>query len=76
MLSELHDMTWDFVCFSETRAAAAECELHGNHKLISHRGEGYGGVSVLIHSSWADHVVAKRSYGDRVLAVRLLKGGV
>ena len=31
---------------------------------------------MLIHSSWADNVVAKRSYGDRVIAVRLLREGV
>lgn len=58
-VAELHDMTWDFICFSETRAATADSELHGNHRLIRHRGKEYGGVAILIHASCANHVTTK-----------------
>ena len=43
----------------------------GGHRLITHRGTSYGGVGILLHASWADCMVAKLGFGERVLAVRI-----
>ena len=75
MLLELPTDTWDAICFCETRAAAADLLLSGGHRLITHKGESYGGVAVLVHTKFADHIFDKRSFGDRVLAVRVRKNG-
>ena len=71
VLSELTDMQWDFVCFTETRAKCCDYTLSGNHRLICHHGVSYGGVGILIHAKYAEHVVCQQSFGDRVLALRL-----
>ena len=64
-------MNWDFVCFSETRAAIGNCVLHGGHRLITHKGCTYGGVAIIIHSRFSEYVITHQAFGDRVLAVRL-----
>ena len=66
VLTELSDMRWDFVCFSETRAISCDTILMGNHRLICHRGEAYGGVGILIHEKFANDVVSQKMFGDRV----------
>ena len=72
MLIELDTMPWDFVCFSETRATSTDITLEGNHRLIAHRGNSYGGVAILINSIWSDKTKCARTFGDRVLAVQAL----
>ena len=75
MSAELVDIDWDCVCFSETRATAADVILDGNHRLICHKGVGYGGVAILINSSPDWNIFQKKCFGDRVLAIRLILFG-
>ena len=76
MLLELPASTWDAVCFCETRAAATDSLLLGGHRLITHKGEGHGGVAVLLHANFADNIRGKRYFGDRVLAVHVERANV
>ena len=46
MLLELRDLSWKFVCFSETRATPADNVLNDGHRLITHCGEAYVGVGI------------------------------
>ena len=75
VLLELSGIQWDVVYFCERRATSADLILDGGHRLIAHRGESYGGVSILLHAELADAVVKQCRFGDRVLAVRLHKDG-
>ena len=71
MLCELSELAWDAVLFSETRACTAGSMLVGGHRLISRKGTSYRGVAILLHARLATHIVAKKEFGDRVLAVRV-----
>ena len=71
LLTELSELQWDNVCFSETLAASGDVTLLGGHRLISHLGRQYAVVAFLMHACLADKVVAKREFGERVLGIRL-----
>ena len=74
MLAELLNLHWDAICFNETRLGIVDNEMIGGHRLISHRGNEYGGVAILLHAKFANCIVTKRSFGNRILAVRLRMG--
>ena len=71
LLVEIQDLSWDVICFSETRAAAATTTLVGGHVLITHMGSTYGGVGILLNANFGATRSAHRNFGDRVLAVKL-----
>ena len=70
LLAELPDISWDVICFSETRAADANSVLAGGHRLICSRGEfKYSGVAILIHARWVGEIITSRNVSDRIVYV-------
>ena len=70
VLGELCRVTWDIVCFSETRAASDDIVLDGGHRLISGlEGSRHLGAAVLLHARLADKVSRMKFRSDRILAV-------
>lgn len=73
MLRELSDLSWDVVCFSETRTPSQDIILEGGHRMISSLGGFvHVGVAILIHQRWVQSVVKFARVSDRVLYLDLL----
>ena len=52
LLGELENITWNFICFSETRRSTEDVIISGGHRLISSNGDGRyiaSGVTILVH---------------------------
>ena len=72
MLGELSDISWDVVCFSETRLPSQDIILVGGHRLISSLGTFvHAGVAILIHQRWVQSVTSFSRVSDRLLLVDL-----
>ena len=75
LLGELSIMSWDLVCFSETRLQTRDDILDGGHRLISSNDQNARssatGVAILLHRRWADQVKKKICLHDRVMAIDL-----
>ena len=70
MLAEVSELSWDFLCFSETRAADADFLLEGGHRLICSRGEvKHSGVAILVNSRWTGQIKKVGAISDRMLYV-------
>ena len=72
MLGELSDLSWDIVCFSETRLPSQDIILVGGHRLISSLGTFvHAGVAILIHQRWVQSITSFSRVSDRLLFVDL-----
>ena len=72
MLGELSDLSWDIVCFSETRLPSEDIILEGGHRLISSLGTFvHAGVAILIHSRWVQFIKTFVRVSDRLLYLDL-----
>ena len=72
MLEEVTHLTWDVVCFSETRAPTDDVILHGGHRLLTSRGTAaHEGVAVLLHARLADLVKRVHCISGRLMYVDL-----
>ena len=73
MLSELAELNWHVVCFSETRAKDQDVLLHGGHRLITNLGSSpsssASGVGILIHCQHVGSILRTIPVSDRVLGV-------
>ena len=69
---EIAEINWDFICFSETRAADNDVLLTGGHRLLSslHQQQ-FSGVALLIHARWADNIIGYNRFSSRVMYVDL-----
>ena len=68
VLAETADFSWDFICFSETRAADDDVLLRGGHKLLSSLGDTrFAGVAILIHKRWVDNIIDYKQASGRVM---------
>ena len=63
-------MSWDVVCFSETRAKKMDRILSGGHRLVcEYGGEGATGVAILIHRRWVKYTREVHLIHDRLIAI-------
>ena len=73
LLSEFSIISWDLVCFSETRLQARDDIIDGNHRLISSNDQNARspatGIALLLHRRWAGQVKKKICLHDRVMAI-------
>ena len=72
LLCELNNLTWDVICFSETRAVSQDGELSGGHRLISSYKDATSpasGTAILIHARIIKFVRRKIIMHDRVMAI-------
>ena len=74
-MDELSIISWDLICFSETRLQARDDIFDGGHRLISSNDQNARssatGVAILLHRRWADQVKKKLCLHDRVMAIDL-----
>ena len=76
LLGELHDLSWDFICFSETRRLSSDVIIAGGHRLISSLSAPMAsGTSILMHKRFDKSVLKVHIVSDRVMAVDLKFGG-
>ena len=76
MLGELSDLSWDIVCFSETRLPSEDIILEGGHRLISSLGTFvHAGVAILIHARWVQFIKTFVRVSDRLLYLDLSVNG-
>ena len=63
LLTELRDLSWNVILFSETRAESGDVILEGGHRLILERGEyRASGVGVLVHSTLVSQIRKIREF--------------
>ena len=74
-MDELSIISWDLVCFSETRLQTRDDILDGGHRFISSNDQNARssatGVAILFHRRWTDKVKKKICLHDRVMAIDL-----
>ena len=76
LLAEIAEISWDIICFSETRAADADMLLMSGHRLLNSRGHQlYAGVSILVHSRWAEHILEFEQVSGRMVYADISIGG-
>ena len=76
VLQEAAELTWDFICFSETRAAEGDLLLDGGHRLFCSNGRSnFSGVAVLVHARWSGQIISYRAVSDRVVFVDIQRAG-
>ena len=75
LLGELSMITWDIICFSETRLETRDEFIEGKHRLISSNDKNAKtsatGVAILVHRRWTGQIKKKICLHDRVMAVDL-----
>ena len=75
LLGELSMMTWDIICFSETRLQTRDEFIEGRHRLISFNDKNARtpatGVAILAHRRWTGQIKQIIYFHDRVIAIAL-----
>ena len=75
LLGELSMITWDIVCFSETRLETRDEFIEGSHRLIYSSDKNARtpatGMAILVHRRWVGQIQKKICIHDRVMAVDL-----
>ena len=73
LLGEFSMISWDFVCFSETRLQARDDIFDGDHRLISSNDQNVRStatdVAILLHRRWTGQVKNNIYLYDRVMAI-------
>ena len=76
MLGELSDLSWDIVCYYETRLPSQDIILEGGHRLVSSLGTFvHAGVAILIHQRWVQFITKFIRVSDRLLYLDLFVNG-
>ena len=73
VLTELKNVSWDVILFSETRAASGTVALDGGHVLYSHiDGNAFAGVGILLHAKHIRKNIQIHAISGRVLALEIM----
>ena len=70
LLAELSGISWNIICFSETRCPRQDVTLVGGHRLICEYGSvAASGVAILVHKALVRFIFKKILISDRVMAL-------
>ena len=77
LLGEFHELEWDIICFSETRAASDEKLLEKRHRLFTCSDENrFAGVGILVNCKLVDKIKAFHEVNGRLCGIDMMFGNL